>query len=1230
MNALYLLLKPVFAIGCHGATKPENGRLDVGSLRGNAAGRIATLICGLAVLIGAAGLAAQPARFEYLSDRTDLILSSSQNWGMLGLDTAAHAAGVQPMPLRVGEKDYAKGLGHHANGEILVVLDGNFTRFDAEVGIQTQADDQGTVVFRVMVDGKEAFKSGVVRQRDGALPIHVDLAGAQEMTLDARDAGDGIACDMAVWGNARLVPAATSSAPRAQERVDMARFARVVTWDPARKTGARASRVEEFLAEDLFLETDLVPDAEGLFRAPSYANGQHCIGLQWLNRRAIRELAVQWADPSLMPPAGKVEVEFWSGESAWQGQWKPLAGELSVAGDRLVMTPNPRGEGGLLQVQKIRWIFPEQDRPVPIRELTALTRTRWDTASFFLEVENPPTAARGKVRVYNGELLTPAELEWDLARPLRLSIRYCRRSISNSDATSLQFQLPGGSFAVGLSDVMERGCVYVPAAGLFVAREPMAQTLADYKKSIADRNSILEEVREMPDQTRAQAMARTHHPVQDHGPVMLSLACDNVKFVVSREGAVEFETSAKATGGFFVEAAVLRPRFGKGAHANLKRWLDGGWLPIPVTSVEEGGILYSQRTFVAPCEASGEPAKPLNQPSVCVVEFTARNTRSEPAAAEFALSFLDSAAKKAAGQFVDTARGFLGMKGGKALALLDTNARGPLVARHSDGTVTFEGTLPAGSSARVVLYLPGVGKTAETLGALPDTEKLRDAVEAYWRDALAPAMQVDVPDELVNRVIRSSQVRCLIDARNEADGARIAPWIAAMSYGPLESEGHSVIRGMDFMGHADFARRALDFFVHRYNKAGFLTTGYTVFGTGWHLWTLGEHYQLNHDTKWLRQVAPEVIRVGDWITRQLEKTKQLDARGQRRPEYGLMPPGVLADWNSFAYHYCMSAYYYAGLRKVGAALESIQNPKGAEFLRTAAELRTSLLRAYTWTRSQTPVLPLRDGTWVAAYPSQVHSPGKLGDFFPGQDAGRSWCYDVELGAHQLVPTEVLGATGPEVTEMMHHMEDVQFLADGWFDYSAEMNHADWFNLGGFSKVQPYYTRNAEIYALRDEVKPFVRSYFNAMASLLNTENLTLWEHFHNGGAYDKTHETGYFLHQTRSMLLMERGEELWLNPLTTSNWLQDGMTLSVQNAPTRFGTTAYVIRSQLGRRVIEAAITPPDRVPPKRLVLRLRHPDGQPIRAVTLNDQSHGDFNAAAGLIHLRPAAGPLRVRVQY
>ena len=42
----------------------------------------------------------------------------------------------------------------------------------------------------------------------------------------------------------------------------------------------------------------------------------------------------------------------------------------------------------------------------------------------------------------------------------------------------------------------------------------------------------------------------------------------------------------------------------------------------------------------------------------------------------------------------------------------------------------------------------------------------------------------------------------------------------------------------------------------------------------------------------MKKVAPDVVRICRWIIRQREKTQRLDARGQKVPEYGLMPPGV--------------------------------------------------------------------------------------------------------------------------------------------------------------------------------------------------------------------------------------------------------------------------------------------------------------------------------------------------
>jgi hypothetical protein len=296
----------------------------------------------------------------------------------------------------------------------------------------------------------------------------------------------------------------------------------------------------------------------------------------------------------------------------------------------------------------------------------------------------------------------------------------------------------------------------------------------------------------------------------------------------------------------------------------------------------------------------------------------------------------------------------------------------------------------------------------------------------------------------------------------------------------------------------------------------------------------------------------------------------------------------------------------------------------------AAELRDNILRAYLWTQAQAPALPLRDGTWIPQYPSQVHTPGKLADFFPGDDAGRAWAYDTELGAHQLVPTGVLAPDDPEVMRILNHMEDVQFLGEGWFDYPAADNARDWFNLGGFAKVQPYYGRNAEIYALRDDVKPFVRSYFNSLASLLNTEVLTLWEHFRHSGAWDKTHETGYFLHQTRTLLVQERGDELWLAPFLPSQWLDVGKTLEVKNAPTRFGPVTFNLNTDREGRRVRAEILPPTRRAPKQIILRLRDPQGRGLGSVRVNGREHRDFESQPGLIRLTPTSGMIQLTANY
>lgn len=1149
----------------------------------------------------------------FISDHPELVVGSNQSWGELGWNVAAHAAGKTGEPLRIGEHKYDKGLGHHANGSITILLDDAATEFAAEVGLQP-CSAVGSVIFRVVVDGETRYESNVLKSGDAAAAVHVPIEGASELRLEVADAGDGISCDMANWTNARLTHGPRKSGDVAHDSLDVGKFARVVTWDPKRSDGARADRIQEFHADDLFLDRNLAADAEGRFAAPTTKDQLACVGLQWLNRRALREVRLAFANAEQVPPADTVRVEGWFGESAWQGKFKPLQGNVEQKGSDLVFHVAPRGDdGSLLQTRKLRWIFPARHGTPIVGRPQAFTRSRW--AQTDLEIQFVPTEKQtiAELVIANGEVIAPStqgSLKLSPSSRMPVSIRYARYSPFKSDATVLQFRCGESDFGVAVDDVLQHGYVYVPEHGLLVTSAAAHTAIAEVQKKIAARRTILDEVRQMPDQAFSQAMTKTHHAAQDEGPVMLSLACDNAKFVVERDGRVRFNRSNSTYTDWAKTAGEMQVQFADGHAEFVSRKLEGGWLPSPALKFRASGVTYGERAYVAPMEEKEAKPFAVNQPAVCVTEISLTNDHPTAADARLVLNFVTGSQDKRPAKISTCPRGWLVADDRGPIALIASTTDNSLATTMKDGAITFSGKLPSHGTARIEIFLRA---REEDLLKLPPVAQMRTAFESHWKAVLAPAMRVETPDPLLNDVIRSSQVRCLIAARNEDNGQRVAAWCAAMHYGPLESESHSVIRGMSFFGHEEFARRSLDYFIHRYNQNGFLTTGYTTFGTAWHLWTVGEHYQLYRDDAWLHRIAPEITRVGEWIVRQIDKTSQ--PAGEDRPEFGLMPPGVMADWNAFAYHFANNAYYYAALRELGAVLAKTSATQSATFTAQADKLRENTLRAYRSTQAQSPVVPLRNGTWVSHYPSQVHSPGPLRDFFPGQDGGRSWCYDVEIGAHQLVPTGVLDANSRDVANMLNHMEDVQFLSDGWFDYPNSLNRTDWFDLGGFSKVQPYYTRNAEIYALRDDVKPFIRSYFNTLAAMLNPEVLTIWEHFNHSGAWDKTHETGYFLHQTRVMLVQDRGDELWLAPLITNDWLKDGMGVSVTKAPTHFGRVSYRIKAHDG--VIEANIEPPQRSAPKAIVIRMRHPEGKRLSAVTVNGRPHSDFNAESATVRV-------------
>ena len=114
-------------------------------------------------------------------------------------------------PLAIGEKTYERGIGTHANSEILFFLKGKYTRFHAEVGAQKPLP--ASIRFTVLADGKPLFESGVMMREQGPKVVDVDVTGVAELELVVDDGGNGKYADHANWAEAYVIGQAPAEAP---------------------------------------------------------------------------------------------------------------------------------------------------------------------------------------------------------------------------------------------------------------------------------------------------------------------------------------------------------------------------------------------------------------------------------------------------------------------------------------------------------------------------------------------------------------------------------------------------------------------------------------------------------------------------------------------------------------------------------------------------------------------------------------------------------------------------------------------------------------------------------------------------------------------------------------------------------------------------------------------------------------------------------------------------------
>ena len=124
---------------------------------------------------------------------------------MVGVKDSANLRGYQ-VSVRGVISPFGLSVEPPANGSSRVVyrLDGPYKKFQGSIGLNDVAGESKTaLVFRILGDGKELWKSQPVRTlRDGE-DFEVDVSGVSELTLAVDCHGDNFAA-LAAWVEPRL------------------------------------------------------------------------------------------------------------------------------------------------------------------------------------------------------------------------------------------------------------------------------------------------------------------------------------------------------------------------------------------------------------------------------------------------------------------------------------------------------------------------------------------------------------------------------------------------------------------------------------------------------------------------------------------------------------------------------------------------------------------------------------------------------------------------------------------------------------------------------------------------------------------------------------------------------------------------------------------------------------------------------------------------------------------
>lgn len=691
--------------------------------------------------------------------------------------------------------------------------------------------------------------------------------------------------------------------------------------------------------------------------------------------------------------------------------------------------------------------------------------------------------------------------------------------------------------------------------------------------------------------------------------------------------------------------------------AALAREYADGYLPAVTTCYGRDGLEFVERAFVT---APGE------DPYGVVVEVTIVNRSNREAATELAV-ILGRRISARAGTLFRSAKpptpltygplptGYRCDADGRTVR----NAAGEIVLHAAQagqwgGTpwenyLRFPVAILAGKSMRLQLFLPHVlapERDTKRL-ATPDLADAFPRFRAFWERELSQGLELQLPEERLNRLYKSLLAQLSIVFRDE-DRLKYGAYWYECFYGV--EEGWPLMALAQY-GLAEESRRCAAIMVSdaTLSKARYLHQ----FRNGTIPWYVAEVSRLVGDRSFVEPLVPRLIACAEWTLRQRRATG-----GSSAPAAGLLPKHTYGgDISTPAIGLYANAVCWRGLLETGMLMRDLgRGDLASRYLAEAADYRETILSVCDRILDRSvhpPFLPLALDIGEPGQPGYQSKEARH-DFLPATELGNYW----NLFAPLFLATGIFAGDEGRSRWLTDYIEQRGGTLCGLTRFMRGLDHI--YGLG-----------YAECLLERREREKFLALFYGLLAHgmardiysgpetayvfPLRTSNLALenalldtrWRWGIFGGPYMNcdagqggeseplSASAGMVLLLLRRMLVAEEKDadlrptgRLVLANLIPRRWLEQGQQLTVRRAPTCYGDVSFRVASNAADGYITAEIDPPQHSCAREIVLRLPHPDRIPIRQVLCNGREWLDHGVEE--IRLPGSEGRLAVRAGY